>query len=374
MVLRTALRFLVFDKPKSIGALLGIVISVFLIGQQSGIFLFLTNAMSRLVDISTVPIWVVDSRTTNVNAMVPIDARLTREIFSLPDVLNTYPMVIASGSAKLPDGKTAGMTLIGTQAPNFIGGPWNIISGNKSDIVSEGGITTDFYDAKALSNVSVGSVFEVSGKKVRIVAQTKGARGFGAVYGFTTIERARSLGKVSLDKVSAILVTLKPNANVDSVVKSINSRIFGVRAWKKEEFSAATKKTILGSSGIAISTGTLIVFAVISGLIIIGLTLYSAAIDRIKDYATMKAIGATNGYIRNLILSQALILAFIGYLIGSVLLEFFRIGIGKSGAVFEYTLLIRAIFLGLTLFISLCGAIFAIRRINGVEPATVFRG
>jgi len=374
MGLETAYRFLVFDKPKSIGALFGIVISVFLIGQQSGIFLFLTGAMSRLVDISPVPIWVVDSRTTNVNAMVPIDARLTRELFSLPGVLNTYPMVIAGGSAKLPDGKTAGMTLIGTEAPRFVGGPWNIISGSKADIISEGGITTDVYDAKALSNVSVGSVFEVSGKKVRIAAQTKGARGFGAVYGFTTIERARSLGKVSLDKVSAVLITVKPGVNEDSVVKMINERIFGVRAWKKADFSAATKTTILGSSGIAISTGTLIVFAVISGLIIIGLTLYSAATDRIKDYATMKAIGATNGYIRNLILSQALILAIIGYTIGSILLEFFRIGIGKSGAIFEFTLLIRAVFLALTLIISLCGAVFAIRRINGVEPATVFRG
>jgi putative ABC transport system permease protein len=167
---------------------------------------------------------------------------------------------------------------------------------------------------------------------------------------------------------------VKPGVSEDSVVKMINERIFGVRAWKKVDFSAATKKTILGSSGIAISTGTLIVFAVISGLIIIGLTLYSAAIDRIKDYATMKAIGATNGYIRSLILSQALILAMIGYTIGSILLEFFRIGIGKSGAVFEFTLLIRAVFLALTLIISLCGAVFAIRRINGVEPATVFRG
>ena len=46
---------------------------------------------------------------------------------------------------------------------------------------------------------------------------------------------------------------------------------------------------MLGSTGIAISIGTLLIFAVISGFFIIGLTLYSAAIDRIRDYGTLKA-------------------------------------------------------------------------------------
>jgi putative ABC transport system permease protein len=44
---------------------------------------------------------------------------------------------------------------------------------------------------------------------------------------------------------------------------------------------------------------------VISGFFIIGLTLYSSAVDRIRDYGTLKAIGATNGYITRLILLQS---------------------------------------------------------------------
>ena len=131
---------------------------------------------------------------------------------------------------------------------------------------------------------------------------------------------------------------------------------------------------MLGQSGIAISFGTLVVFAVITGLIIIGLTLYSATVDRIRDYATLKAIGATNGYITRLILMQALIFAIVGFLLSYGLLEGFRFGIGKTGAIFSYTWVFRLAFLLITLFISLVGAIFAIRRITSVEPATVFRG
>ena len=72
-LLFTALKFMKFDKPKSIGALFGVIISIFLIGQQTGIFTFLTNAMSYLVRVNDGYVWVTDNKTTNVNALAPID-------------------------------------------------------------------------------------------------------------------------------------------------------------------------------------------------------------------------------------------------------------------------------------------------------------
>jgi putative ABC transport system permease protein len=157
------------------------------------------------------------------------------------------------------------------------------------------------------------------------------------------------------------------------VVKTINSKIFGVKAWTKKDFSSATVSTVLSSSGIATSVGTLILFAIISGSIIIGLTLYSAATDRMKDYATLKAIGATNSYVRNLILIQALIFALTGFVIGVALMEMFRIGIANAGVMFSYTLPMYLGFAFITVLISTGGAIAAIRRIVKVEPASVFR-
>ncbi len=84
-----------FDKPKSFGALLGVVLSIFLIGQQSGIFIFLTGAMSALVDNTRTDLWVVDEYTTNVNAMGLLDARIGRELESIPGVRKAYPMIVA---------------------------------------------------------------------------------------------------------------------------------------------------------------------------------------------------------------------------------------------------------------------------------------
>ena len=106
-MLKTAIRFMLFDKPKSLGALFGIIISMFLIGQQVGIFIFLTNAMCSLVRNNSNYIWVVDATTTNVNALSMLDSRLQHELESVPHVAKVHPLVLAIGSAKFSNGKSS---------------------------------------------------------------------------------------------------------------------------------------------------------------------------------------------------------------------------------------------------------------------------
>lgn len=373
-MLKTAIKFIFYDKAKSFGALMGIVISTFLVAQQTGIFLFLTDAMSRLVDYSDAHLWVVDNSTANVNALAPLDVRKLREVASIPGVEETFPLVIAGGAARFYDGTTAGVQLIGVQLPQLKGAPQQFDQGTVEDLAVDGAVAFDKFDRPAYGGANIGTPFEIGGKRAFLAATTAGFRGFGGLLMVTSCERARYLGNFPQDKVSAVLVYLKKGTDSVAVRNAINKNIFGVRAWLPKEFSKETKKTVLARTGIALSIGTLLIFAVISGFFIIGLTLYSAAIDRIKDYGTLKAIGATNGYITRLILLQAVLFAIVGFSIGMGLAEMFRFGISKTGTIFQYTWALRGAFLLTTSLISLGGATFAIRRINGVEPASVFRG
>ncbi|TAE24984.1 MAG: FtsX-like permease family protein [Cytophagales bacterium] len=372
---RTAFKFIRYDKAKSFGALAGIVISVFLVGQQAGIFIFLTDAMRSIVDNNTGYIWVTDETTTNANQLSLLDVRKGNEIASLPGVDRVFPVVIAGAGAKFANGTTSGFSLIGSQAPDFVGGPWRLYTAKPQDMLPEGALITDFYDAPALGDLKPGDYFEINGKKVYNAGLTRGARSFGGgLLAFTTIERARYLANVPTDKVSFYLVRPKAGVSEVSVISAINRGINGVRAWNAKDLSTTTVKTVLATNGIAASFGSLIGFAIISGLVIIGLTLYSAAIDRIKDYGTLKAIGATNGYVSRLILTQALLFAVVGYVLGRLMVEGFRAGIAQSGTLFFFPIWFEYALFVVTLLISLGGSVFAIRRINSLEPATVFRG
>lgn len=372
---RTAIKFILYDKPKSLGALAGIVISIFLVGQQAGVFIFLTDAMKSLVANNNEYIWVVDSKTENGNQLSALNMRVGRQIASLPGVERVYPVVITVGAAKFENGKSSGVVLIGSEAPDFAGGPWNLFKAKREDMLPEGAIITEFFDSKTLGDLKPGDYFEINGKKVYNAGLTKGVRGFGAgSYAFSTIERVRALTNFPADEASLFLVKWESGTDKQRVINTINASIGNICAWDADQFAAVTVNFVLRTNGIAASLGSLIAFAIISGFIIIGLTLYSAAIDRLKDYGTLKAIGATNAYITRLILMQASILAVIGFVIGGLMVEGFKRGIAASGTVFEFPVwFYYALFL-LTLLIALGGCMFAIRRINSLEPAQVFRG
>ena len=375
-MLRYAWQFMKYDKAKSLGIVIGIVISIFLIGQQTGIFLFLTGAMKALVTNSDADLWVVDNKTINVNALGKLDQRKLYELKSIEGVDRVYPVVVTGGTARFDDGTTAGVQVIGSEAPYTKIGlrPAKIIGGNISNILEEGAVSADYFDRKTLGGAVQGTNFEINGKRAFIAIQTQGVRGFGGIFMFTTIEKARYFGSLPNNTISALLVDVKPGADPAIVKQKINKSIFGVRAWGSEEFAQSTVNFLLGNSGIGFSIGSLIVFALIAGFFIIGLTMYSAALDRIKDYGTLKGIGATNGYITRLILLQAFLFALVGFVIGYGLMEMFRKAIANAGTTFEYSPMIIAVFFLITLVISIGGAAFAIRRIVSLEPASVFRG
>ena len=45
--------------------------------------------------------------------------------------------------------------------------------------------------------------------------------------------------------------------------------------------------------------------AIIVGVVIVAQTIYAATVDHIREYGTLKAMGATNGYLYRIILTQA---------------------------------------------------------------------
>jgi len=374
--LKTAWKFIRFDKAKSIGVVVGIMISTFLIGQQLGVFIFLTDLMQALTSNVKADIWVVDSKTENVNQLGKLDIRTLRAVQGINGVNEAFPILITGGAANFQNGESGAITLIGVDIDklNLVLDSSKIIAGKPADLQSEGAVSGEYYERKNLGgNIDLGTSLEINGKRAFFKMQTKGFRGFGASFCVTTIDKARYFSNQSETSISAVLVKLEPKQNVDSVCSSINQIIYGVRAWPSKKLANRTLKKILGSSGIALSTGTLIIFALIAGFFIIGLTMYTSALDRLKDYGTLKAIGASNKFITRLILTQAVIFAITGFVIAYFLLLGFQKGVANSGLIFRFSpLLLLAIFAVIG-FISIGGASFALRKIKGVEAASVFR-
>jgi putative ABC transport system permease protein len=375
-----AYRFIRYDKVKSLGVIIGIVVSVFLIGQQIGILKFLTGLMGGLVGNSRQEIgqiWVVDNITRNANELPKLDEGLVWELRSIEGVRNTYSIVASGASVKFPNGKLAPVLIIGSEAPLFVAGPRpeTVIEGNILSLNDDESVSAEYYDQSQFDYpVSAGTRVEINGKSAEIKVQTKNARGFAGSFFYTNLSKARYYTSFPESKVSTIAVEVEPGYSVEEVVDNINRSVYGIRAWSAERLRKTTISYITVSSNIGTSIGSLVVFAVISGFFIIGLTLYSSAVDRMKDYGTLKAIGANNWYITRLIVTQSFLFAVTGFVIAMLLLEGFRAGVTGAGLVIKYSLPEYVMLFLVTVFISVGSSFFfSVRTIKNVEPAAVFR-
>lgn len=377
---KTAIRFIRYDKAKSIGVIVGIVVSTFLIGQQIGILTFLMDLMGGVINNANTQkaqVWVVDNMTNNVNSLSSLDSRKVYQLMSVKGVKATYPIFVGAAVAHFSNGKVSAVNIIGSNPPYFVAGPnkQKIFKGTLSKLEEPYAVSADFFDKQVFdSPTSIGTQLEINGKTAIIDLQTKDARGFGGSYLYTTLDRARTFCNASPYSINAIGVEVKPGYTPEQVAKNINKAIPDIRAWTAENLKNTTVRFVLVSSNIGSSIGSLVIFAIFSGFFIIGLTLYSAAMDRIKDYGTLKAIGATNKYITKLILSQSLIFSVVGFLIAYALLDGFRMGVAGSGLLISLNPWIVAGLLLVTLAISLGSTyFFSVKTIRNVEPATVFR-
>lgn len=377
-MLALAYKFIRYDRAKSIGIITAIVISIFLIGQQLSLMFFLMGLMGNLVGnayVSDNQLWIIESQSSNINAVNVIDRRLVQQIASLPEVESTYPVVVAPAQASFLDGKTAPVTLIGTNSPSFIMGPVEskIHEGRLIDLIQPASVSAELYNAKTWkTTLELNKPIEINGKSAKIALITKNAQTFGASIMYTSIENALMLGNVSPSKVSIIIATVKNVEDKAKVRRDIEQLFPNLRAWDANKLKNSSVMEIMITSNMGMSFGTLVLFAMISGFFIIGLTLYSSALDRIKDYGTLKAIGAKKRYVNRLIIAQAFLYALIGFVIAMILLVGFKFGVATSGLIIDLTPAFILFLLIITLLISVGGSLFAVRKISKLEPASVF--
>ena len=116
-----------------------------------------------------------------------------------------------------------------------------------------------------------------------------------------------------------------------------------------------------------------ILISFLIGTLIVGQTIYNSTVEHIKEFGTLKALGASNQNIYRIIFSQALINALLGYLI-SLVLTMISIKIYQAT---EMVMVMRAgvniLVLVLTLIMCLSSAFVSIRKVKKIDPALLFR-
>lgn len=374
-MLQDSLKFIWYDKPKALGIFAGIFISIFLVGQQLGIFISIVGNMKGLAKYNEELIWVIHEETQNATQLKMIDNRIGRSVKSIKGVKTVYPLVQSGGTLKLYDGTKINISMLGLEIGNIPGDYQKLLNGIPGELLmTEGAFLLDKIDRSALNDIDVNDKFLVNGRRMQVVGFTEGNAGFGASNVVTTIERARALGGISVNKSHAFLLEWdSTQISSKQVIGYVNDYIPGARALTGQQFGDDTYSHMMTTNNIAASFAMMIIFALLTGCVIVGLTMYSSVNDRIRDYGTIKAIGGDNGYIRQMILKQSMIYAIVGFLLAYGGLMIFKAAMAGGVMVFKLPLALLAGLFLVTLFMCIIGSWFALRIIVQLEPVQIFR-
>jgi putative ABC transport system permease protein len=119
-----------------------------------------------------------------------------------------------------------------------------------------------------------------------------------------------------------------------------------------------------------------LIISFIVGLAVAGLTIYTATIEKAREYGILKAEGFTNRDLYRLVFEQSLVTGLLGFLIGAGLTLI--VAPFAQQSVPQFVVFVRwqdiGAVAGTTLVMSLLAAYIPIRRLTSIDPVSVFKG
>lgn len=365
-------RMMFHDKLKLLGTLFGVVFAVILCSQQLGVMFGLVYRNTMFVSQTEADIWIVPPSTETLQGGSGISESALLQARAVDGVMIAEPLLYGGGTISLPTGGAEGITIIGTRWPNLLGGPWNMVQGAPEALTQAD--TMIFEDSKReqFGGININSLREVNGRQIRVGGFTWGLIAFAPPYSFAELDLARDLLNIKNGQMSYVLIKVRPGQDISAVREAIAERVPEADVLTRQEFSAKiTRNLLTGPIGISFATSTL--FGLAIGFFIVALSMFSSVLDNLREFGTLKAIGCSNGDLTRLLLTQSVIYALLGSLVGLVLI----LRLVKTISSAQFFMIVPdwlvALMPGVMVLLCLTAASLALWRIRKLEPGMVFR-
>ena len=369
-----AQRNLFHDKVRLAVTLTGIIFAVVLIIVQIGLFIGFTATTSGIIDHAGADIWVGSKRVPYLEQATPFSERKLYQVLAIPGVAEAQKYIVRFSDWQRGDGRHEGILIVGFDLALRYGGPWNVVAGRMMDLKQPDAVMIDTLYAAKLGVARPGQTFEIQGRRARVVGFTEGIRAFTTTpYVFTTFKNALGYTQLREDQTLYILVKAKPGAGLQELKRRIAERVPGVDVFTAAEFSHLTRSYWMFSTGAGIAVLLAAVLGLVVGIVVVAQTIYATTVDHLREYATLKAIGAPNAFVYRVILKQALISACIGYVAGMIVSLFVVHGSQKDGASILLPWPLGVGMFGLTLLMCIIAAVVSINKATRLDPAMVFK-
>jgi putative ABC transport system permease protein len=175
------------------------------------------------------------------------------------------------------------------------------------------------------------------------------------------------------DQTSYIVAKLRNPAERAEVARVLRRAMKDNDVFTKDEFIRKTIVYWTVQTGMGMAFFLTAVLAIAIGGTIVGQTIYASTLEHLRDYGTLKAIGARNQEIDQAIFAQAGLSATAGYAIGALLVLLLRGGIESAGVPLYLSPTLFVVLFIVILGMCLASAWFSVAKVHRLDPVSVFK-
>lgn len=406
------------DIPRLLVAQAGIMFAVSLVTIQTGILKGFTQSTALLIDQSNADLWVASDEMVHFELTEPIPLGQLDQARQVQGVQQAEALIIGSGRWRAAGSKPTPLRIFGFNPESQLFVPGHIIQGELSGLNQPYTVLVDKTNLKSLGIQALGESGENRSLPAKVVAVTENTQSIASsTFVFTSLETAnayinagftsrtdcklqpgRDLQCVNVFErtetetgsttdqapvpealtaatpVTYLLVDVAPGYDTKAVTKQIEAALPETRVYTTDEMSEKTQAYWQDQTGIGFILGLGAAVGIAVGMVIVGQILYSSVSDHLKEFGTLKAMGASNWTIYSVILEQALWMSILGYIPGMILC--WSLGTwtaATQGIVILITPTTAVGVLVLTIGMCMGSAVFAIQKVTRVDPAIVFK-
>jgi putative ABC transport system permease protein len=362
----------------------GVALSVFLISLLLSLYRGWDSKVGEFVQKSNVDVWIASEGSkefASAASLLPTEGQQAQQarlyLNNNSDVEEWSPMIVRPlrggrvekvGAA---ENLSAAMNLqfVGFDMATRLGGPIEVVEGK--DTPGPGEVIVDSALAKRYG-LNVGDILRAGGKDWKVVGQSKFGDFVFSQTVFVTHDEAQAV--LSMKGLTTFYVLkLRPGADATKVAADIKKQGPQIVAYTHDQFAANTRERILGN--VLPILAVVLGLAFVVGLAIAGLTIYTATIEKSREFGIIKAVGFKNSYLYRLVFEQSVVTGFLGFIVGLTLT--LVIGPFASNLVPQFVLYTRwqdvLIVAGATILMALLAAYIPIRRLTAIDPVAAFK-
>jgi putative ABC transport system permease protein len=368
-----AFQNLLHDRVRFLVTALGVAFAVFLMIFQGSLLVGFLRTAAEVIDASDSDIWITPRGVNCFDFSATMDRRFREIAQGVPGVASVSRVSVAFANYRKPDGQHLTVVLIGADPTVGSRFPLPYLPNSQGALEPEA-ILVDESNADSLGVHSFPMPVEINGRRAHISGNARGFASFlGSPYIFTSYEDATRYSRLGPEEAVYLLLRVTKDHDIASVKEQLTARLPEVDVWTQEEFGRRSKLYWITQTGAGAAILTAAVLAFLIGLVVVSQTIYATTMEHLEEFATLKAIGASRGFVINVVLNQSLTCCAAGCILGlSATIPMVMFARRVVAWIYTPWWLVLVVLLP-SLLMCVLASTMSIRTALSVEPARVFR-